>query len=160
MLPRKNATELRSGEAPANLHVMANSSAVQRATNLIQDRGGVTPARVAIFAALLTAERPLSHQDLGAQLEARAIDRVTLYRVLDWLVQQDLAHRIVDADGVWHFAASVDKARFEHVHFHCQGCGRFYCLPDTPTPGARLPRGFIAKEKALVIDGFCAGCRA
>lgn len=140
---------------------MKNSNAAQqRATNLIQARGGVTPARVAILAALLTADRPLCHHDIAVQLEPRAIDRVTLYRVLDWLMQQDLAHRIVDADGVWHFAASVDKARFEHGHFHCQGCGRFYCLPDTPTPAARLPRGFVVKEKTLVIGGFCAGCHA
>lgn len=139
---------------------MANTGVAQRrATDLMQDRGGATPARISILTALLAAERPLTHQEIGARLKQRAMDRVTLYRVLDWLVQQGLAHRVVDADGVWHFAASVDQARLEHVHFHCHRCGQFYCLPDTPAPGARLPRGFVAKEKDLVINGFCAGCR-
>lgn len=140
--------------------MVSSDVARQRATNLIYDHGGVTPARVAILAVLLAAERPLRHQEIAARLRQRATDRVTLYRVLDWLLQQGLAHRLADAEGVWHFAASVDKTQAEHAHFHCHRCGQFYCLADTPAPAARLPRGFIAQEKDLVINGFCAGCRA
>lgn len=126
-----------------------------RAISLIGPRGA-TPARIAVYATLLAAERPRSHVDI--QRELPLLDRVTVYRVLDWLVHEGLAHRVVDATGIWHFAPSVDQARSEHAHFHCDRCGQFYCLTETPAPRLTLPPGFIGKKRGLVIGGTCAGC--
>ena len=55
-----------------------------------------TPARQAILTLLLDADNALSHQDIHELLKARnePFDRVTLYRVLDWLVAQKLAHKL------------------------------------------------------------------
>ncbi|MBK8768121.1 MAG: hypothetical protein IPM01_27380 [Burkholderiaceae bacterium] len=51
----------------------------------------VTYPRVRVFAELLQAHEALSHLDLQRRIEheshAEPIDRVTLYRVLEWLVE-------------------------------------------------------------------------
>lgn len=131
------------------------ATARDRAISLIDSRRA-TPARIAVYAALLAAERPRSHVEV--QRELPRLDRVTVYRVLDWLVREGLAHRVVDAAGIWHFAPSVDRSRAEHAHFHCDRCGQFYCLTETPAPRLTLPPGFVGKDKGLVIGGTCAGC--
>ncbi len=55
----------------------------------------VTPARLAVLATLLDSPRALSHHDVEVRIGAKSehFDRVTLYRVLEWLVAQGLAHK-------------------------------------------------------------------
>ena len=55
---------------------------------------------------LIASDRALSHAEIEAQLVHTGLDRVTLYRVLDWLVERSLAHRVGTAGG----AAGVERA--------------------------------------------------
>ena len=81
-----------------------------------------TEARRRTLETLLKAERPLSHAEIEAQLATRgALDRVTLYRVLDWLVARGLVHKIEGHDRVWRFSATVADA-LGHAHFCCTVC--------------------------------------
>jgi len=119
----------------------------------------VTPARVRVLAALLRRGEAASHHELERDLAADAIDRVTLYRVLDWLVGQGLAHRISSADRTWRFTAA-DRRHDTHAHFHCNRCGRVLCLDELKTPRlpAAMPRGFQAEGMEVTVTGVCAGC--
>jgi Fur family transcriptional regulator, ferric uptake regulator len=120
-----------------------------------------TPARIAVLQLLGQAERALSHRDVEEALQA-GFDRVTLYRVLDWLVESGLAHRVAEADRVFRFsiAAHSDVPHQKHAHFRCEACGKVFCLEDIPTPTPVLPNGFSSKAVDYCITGQCARCDA
>lgn len=126
----------------------------------------LTPARRAVLDILLAAPSALTHQEVArAALETgRALDRVTLYRVLDWLVEQGMAHKIAAEDRVWRFnAAPRDDANapdgHAHAHFQCRVCGRLYCLDELrAAPVYSLPPGFTCEQAELTLRGVCANC--
>jgi Fur family ferric uptake transcriptional regulator len=117
----------------------------------------VTPSRVRVLASLLQAERALSHHELESRLAP--IDRVTLYRVLDWLVENGVAHRVSGTDRVWRFGIA-GRAHDAHAHFQCNVCGKVLCLADTPTRGVpvQVPRGYRSEGVELTVKGLCADC--
>ncbi|UXY15676.1 transcriptional repressor [Chitiniphilus purpureus] len=117
----------------------------------------ITPWRVKVLAVLMAAHRPLSHLDVLAELESGA-DRVTVYRVLEWLTEVGLAHKLSGDDRVWRF--SVTPVPHSHAHFHCQVCGRFFCLEEVSTDlPVSLPSGFAAQALEITVKGICADCR-
>ena len=117
----------------------------------------VTRARVAVIGVLLSARQALSHQEVEAHLAGQHIDRVTVYRVLDWLVEAGLAHRIVAADRTWRFMADR-KRHGNHAHFLCNACGKMLCLDQPPAARMGLPRGFRSQSIELTVRGLCASC--
>jgi Fur family ferric uptake transcriptional regulator len=150
---------------PAYLdHLPAAESAI-RATG---ER--LTQPRVAVMACLLASGRAASHLDVaGALADHHAVDRVTVYRVLEWLVNQGIAHRIAGDDRVWRFminpppvsatAAVKAAAHHHHAHFTCEACGQTFCLDKAaPKVDVKLPRGFRTSEIDLVVRGRCAAC--
>ncbi len=131
---------------------------------MIRRHGGrLTPARSRVLEALLAAPRALTHGELEQQLAAPdPLDRVTLYRVLDWLVQEGLAHKIAGEDRVWRFNASLSEnptRAHHHAHFRCTRCGRVFCLESLSTAFAlNLPDGFRADAVELTVAGNCPEC--
>ncbi|MEN3110913.1 Fur family transcriptional regulator [Uliginosibacterium paludis] len=119
----------------------------------------VTPARLAVLGLLERAEQALSHREIEEALSS-GFDRVTLYRVLDWLVESGLGHRVTDAERVFRFsiASPANAAHGEHAHFRCEACGKVFCLDDVPVPTAPLPAGFSGKAVEYCITGQCARC--
>lgn len=119
-----------------------------------------TPARVAVLRLLRGAERALSHHDIESALAEAGFDRVTLYRVLDWLVAGGLAHRTIDTQRVFRFSVAADDApsHAAHAHFRCEACGRVYCLADVLISAPALPAGFSAHTLEFSVTGKCAGC--
>lgn len=120
----------------------------------------VTRARVEVLTVLLEAERALSHHEVETRIgRAVAVDRVTVYRVLDWLSREGLAHRIVAEDRVWRYNASEHAHAHAHAHFQCARCGTVVCLDelDEPSP-VSVPKGFVLHEVTLTAKGFCATC--
>lgn len=136
---------------------MKQSRHPDEAIRLIELRGAtVTAARVQVLSMLLAAESAQSHHALMELAAAgRPLDRVTLYRVLDWLVAQQLAHSITGQDRVRRF--SVAHAHDGHAHFECGRCGRLFCLPEAAVLPA-TPPGFHARSVELTVHGQCADC--
>lgn len=119
-----------------------------------------TPARVAVLDILLAAPAALTHQEIehAARDRGLAADRVTLYRVLDWLVAKGLAHKIAGEDRVWRFNA-MDQEGHGHAHFHCTGCGQVFCLDAlTPSFALALPPGYRFEHAELTLQGLCPRC--
>jgi Fur family transcriptional regulator, ferric uptake regulator len=98
-----------------------------------------TKVRIKVLASLLGANRAFSHQDVqDAFVE---LDRVTLYRALDCLIDAGLAHRIAGDDRIFRYSAGTDLAdrqtaspaeprqrQHQHGHFKCTRCARIFCL--------------------------------
>lgn len=130
----------------------------QQARDRLSTRGArITKARCAVLAALLAADRPLSHHDLERQLEDLC-DRVTLYRVLAWLVEEKLAHRVSGENRVWRFNADHSSDHGHgHAHFHCNGCGAVFCMEAKARVPA-VPDGFQLEAAELILRGLCREC--
>jgi Fur family transcriptional regulator, ferric uptake regulator len=128
----------------------------------IRSKGArATHGRIRILSILKAAPSPLSHADIENLLaKAREeIDKVTLYRVLDWLVDAGFALKSLDTRGVFcYMAADENKNHARHVHFRCIACGGVYCL-DTPVPHPpKLPSGFHLTRMNMDIQGECGHC--
>jgi len=121
----------------------------------------MTAPRVQVLGAMLAANRVLSHHDIEAMLGAARLDRVTLYRVLDWLVEEGLAHRIAGPDRVWRFSVT-GEAHETHAHFQCNRCGTVLCLEELSARklAVQLPRGCRPERMELTVTGLCAQCPA
>lgn len=118
-----------------------------------------TEARRRTLEVLFSVEHPLSHTEIEAKLATRgALDRVTLYRVLDWLVATGLVHKIEGHDRVWRFSATAVDA-LGHAHFCCTDCNKVYCLTGIkPVFALSLPPGFRLGEADLSLRGTCPDC--
>lgn len=117
-----------------------------------------TAARVIVLDVLLSADHALSHSEIERAVETThdVVERVTLYRVLDWLVTQKLAHKVVGADRVWRFNATPTA---DHAHFNCTRCGQIYCLENlTPAVALTLPEGFSLQHADVAVQGLCPHC--
>jgi Fur family ferric uptake transcriptional regulator len=109
---------------------------------------------------MLGAGRALTHNEIEARLDARrGINRVTVYRVLEWLTNHNLAHKIAGEDRVWRFTVQEGGHSGHHPHFVCNGCGRVLCLADSAhRPEPVLPVGFEPTEVELTVKGLCDAC--
>ena len=142
-----------------------HSSRATQAVALIRQSGSrLTSSRSAVLSLLLGADHAMTHQEITDALSAALpVDRVTIYRVLDWLVEQGLAHRIARDDRVWRFSVSREphaRTDHQHAHFACKQCGQTFCLDSVPAKVAvKLPAGYQSEAVELTIRGVCEHCR-
>ncbi|SBT03068.1 Fe2+/Zn2+ uptake regulation protein [Candidatus Accumulibacter aalborgensis] len=117
-----------------------------------------TPARIRVLLLLRAAPAALTHHEIEQALGDRMLDRVTLYRVLDWLVVRGLAHRSTDAQRAFRFSAAAAGEHGAHTHFRCDDCGRVFCLDSAPPAAPSLPAGFSLSRIEFDLRGRCAEC--
>lgn len=132
----------------------------QQAESLIRDTGArLTRPRTRVLTFLLLQNRPLTHHEIHERLPGETIDTVTLYRVLEWLTENGLAHRIGGADQVWRFSVNAGQQDHEHAHFQCTNCESVTCFNDMPLPRrVKMPAGFMSQEVDFLIKGTCPRC--
>ena len=114
----------------------------------------------------MAADHAISHLDVVDLLaKHHPMDRVTVYRVLEWLVTMGIAHRIAGDDRVWRFMLTAGKpigkakAHKQHAHFTCNDCGQIFCLDEVPQKlPVKVPAGFKTIDIDLKLRGQCAHC--
>jgi Fur family ferric uptake transcriptional regulator len=138
---------------------MSNTTA--QVLNLLQHtQGRITPIRLRILELLLQSPTAISHLELEqlAQQTGIEADRVTLYRTLDWLVEQGLAHKITGVDRVSRYNA-LAEFNAPHAHFACERCKQVFCLERIqPAVLFTLPTGFKLNQVDITLTGQCANC--
>ncbi|SDC38177.1 Fur family transcriptional regulator, ferric uptake regulator [Cupriavidus sp. YR651] len=154
--------------APANGAPLPGTTLDAAEERLRQLGARVTQPRVAILACLIDAEDAMTHQAVIDRLPADGeVDRVTVYRVLDWLVDQGLAQKRAGNDRVFRFAlveheAARAEVHRQHSHFHCTRCDRTFCLEaaglPAPSVTPKVPSGFAVEHVELTVNGVCAEC--
>ena len=130
---------------------------------LLEQRGlEATPRRAAVVDALaLLDHAPSAPELLDAVRHSVQLDKVTLYRTLDLLVEVGLVRRHAGGDSVFRYCLVADTAPVPHPHFFCTRCKRMSCLPalDMPLADAlQLPAGQRAERIELRVDGICPTC--
>jgi len=138
-------------------HPLSSAAAAEQ----IRSTGArATPARIRVLHLLRSAPAALTHGEIELALGGVAIDRVTLYRVLDWLAASGLAHKNADAGRIYRFSSAAAGEHQTHIHFRCEDCGGVFCLDAAPPPAPSLPTGFFLSRMDFDLRGRCAGCGA
>ncbi|OGR38260.1 MAG: hypothetical protein A2051_13455 [Desulfovibrionales bacterium GWA2_65_9] len=131
------------------------------------ERCGVsaTENRLLVLRALSGADHPQTSQtpqtplELLAQLSGR-MNRVTLYRILDLLVERGVAARHNAGERAFRYCLGQGVAG--HSHFHCTRCGQTQCLDSRLLePGlSRILSGLPMRVEMaeVTLGGVCEGC--
>ena len=106
---------------------------------------------------------PLSAGDIYKTLaRSTSINRVTVYRILDLLVDRGVIERISTGGRAFYYGLAPNEHHQSHPHFYCTSCGQMDCLdPESLSvetdPLWKTFPGRIEKVEVRV-DGVCKNC--
>lgn len=118
-----------------------------------------TVAKTQIYSVLKASKAALSHSEILTAVDGLC-DRVTVYRILDRLLEEGLIHKVVNMDGIHKFAAChncTDHPHHNHIHFSCERCKTVTCLEDVE-PVFNLPEKYRMHQVNFTVSGLCAQC--
>lgn len=145
---------------------------------LIDKKLRPTKARIAVLNVLAQTNSALSHSEILDKLPPqKEFDRVTIYRVLDWLTKYQLIHKISAGNRAWKFqltspplqkivSASKKTSLFAnpshaHAHLLCRQCGSVTCVHEV---APKFTQQVLDKYHVESIDihfkGLCLECAA
>ena len=122
-----------------------------------------TDNRVRVLEVIGNNSFPLSAKDILNTLErSSSINRVTVYRILDLLVDHGVAERISTGGRAFYYGLAPNNNHAPHPHFYCKNCGQMDCLsPESLSVDMdALLKTFPGQiEKVEVrVDGICKNC--
>ena len=122
-----------------------------------------TPNRLRVLEVVGDNNCPLSAGDIYKTLErSSSINRVTVYRILDRLVDQGVVDRLSTGGRAAYYGLAPNEHHQPHPHFYCKVCGQMDCLNpeslsvETDAIQKTFP-GRIDKVEVRV-DGICKNC--
>jgi len=87
------------------------------------------------------------------------ISIATVYRNLEWLVENGYAQKIESGGRQKRFDGTIQP----HYHIECRGCGRVDDLPLTPVEAlnsrAEECSGYAITSHSILFTGYCPLCR-
>lgn len=122
-----------------------------------------TANRLGVLEVLGSNSYPLSAADIFNTLERTGtINRVTVYRILDLLVDRGLAERLSTGGRAFCYGLAPNAHHRPHPHFYCKACGRMDCLnPDSlkvDTDALRKTFPGQIDKVEVRVDGICKNC--
>ena len=145
------------GRCTANAMAHAEALCAERAQRL-------TPSRRLVLEALASSHKPIGAYEIIGRLADRGPRPapITVYRALDFLVENGLVHRIESRNA---FVACINshESGTMVVFLICERCGAVGEAPsvavaDTLVAAARSA-GFTPKTPVIEITGVCSHCR-
>nr|WP_227672687.1 transcriptional repressor [Komagataeibacter sp. FXV3] len=131
----------------------------------------LTEIRRLVLGLVLAADRPLGAYDLLEQIRTtrgRPVAPPTVYRALDFLMEQGLIHKIERLSAFAGCRHMLESGHGCHGHVHaaqfliCSKCGRVTELDDPHILKALLEvtraRGFSVRQTTIEAEGLCAAC--
>ena len=159
-----------NGQATCCAHASARAEqaplALARAQELCRARGErLTPIRSLVLLALYTDHRPLSAYELIERLagnDGQKRAAVSVYRALDFLITQGLAHRIESRNAFT--ACPLEHGPEDLVLFMiCTQCGGVDEMhaPEIAQALDQIAQrqSFAPQMRMLELSGLCAHCR-
>lgn len=119
-----------------------------------------TGPRVVILRVLLDAGRPLTQDQIAAELAPAIPNKVTIYRALESFCEAGLVHKAFIHQRAVHFELA-DKCTEKqcHPHFTCSKCGVTQCLTKLSFPLVKgLNKGFVVHRQQVRLEGLCPRC--
>ena len=151
--------------APGHDHGRCTADAIEHAENVCKVRAQkLTPIRRQVLQALLSSHRPLGAYEVIDEL-AKSMPRpapITVYRALEFLMENGLVHRIESRNAFLACAHDHDEAAMV-AFLICERCGLVGEVPAAPvaqslTASARST-GFTPRMSIVEITGVCAHCQ-
>jgi Fur family zinc uptake transcriptional regulator len=151
--------------APDHDHGRCTADAIAHAEQVCAKRAQkFTPIRRQVLQALLSSHRPLGAYEVIDEL-AKSMPRpapITVYRALDFLMENGLVHRIESRNAF--LACAHDHDETSMVAFLiCDHCGSVGEIPAAPVAqslnAAARASGFAPKLSVVEIAGTCAHCQ-
>lgn len=134
--------------------------------NLLETAGlDATRNRIDVLEVIGVNKYPLTAMDIYRTIErSHAINRVTVYRILDLLVEKKIVERLSAGGRAAHFGMAPNKYHAAHPHFYCTHCGQMDCLnPEALDISSKnLQKTFPGEIERIEIrvDGICRKCLA
>lgn len=119
-----------------------------------------TIAKTEIFNLISRSEVALSHSEIQKSLDGLC-DRVTIYRVLERLVEEGLIHKVATIEGVVKYAechtCSTEEHHHNHIHFSCEQCHTVTCIENVE-PVFQIPEKYKVRNVNFTLSGVCPEC--
>ena len=137
---------------------------MQTPSDILKKHGlSITEARKKIAALFLDTNGALEHADIE-KATGENFDRATVYRTLQSFVDKGIIHTIPTIDNTILYALCKNNCEDghhhdNHVHFVCDDCSKTVCLEQVAVPDVKLPKGFIPKQKTMLVNGVCDDCQ-
>jgi len=133
--------------------------------NKLLERGGLapTPNRLKILEVVGNNNSPLNAQEIFEILiRNNKINRVTVYRILDLLVEKGIVKRLSGGGRSFHYGLAPNDNHQPHPHFYCKQCGNMECLsPQSLTldmEPLNLTFPGMIDDVEVCLDGTCKNC--
>ena len=133
-------------------------------TSLLEASGlASTSKRLQVLEVIGNNNSPLSAQQIFDTLQRTAnINRVTVYRILDLLVDSELVDRINGGGRSFVYGLAPNDNHPAHPHFYCKNCGNLECLnPESLNVDMQsMERTFpgLIENVEVRVDGVCKNC--
>ena len=146
-------------------HARCISEALERADQLCAERSvRLTPLRRRVLEQIWQSHEAIKAYDLIGRLSSadHTVKPPTVYRALDFLLEQGLIHRIESLNG---FVGCDRPHKVHESHLLiCRRCGRVSECGDDGVKRAlnreAERQGFLAEEHIVEIRGLCSRCRS
>ncbi len=152
---------------PGHDHAPCSAATLSRAERVCEERGiRLTPIRRQVLEALAATHAPIGAYELIERLpdkDGRRHAPITVYRALDFLLENGLAHRIESKNAF--IACPHDHAGSEVIVFLiCEQCGSVgeavsHAVRDALASTAEAA-DFTTRAQVIEIAGTCRHCRA
>ena len=151
--------------APEHDHDVCVADSLAQAEQSCRDQGvRLTPQRRAVLEILLGQHVPLGAYDIMDRVDwgARRPAPVQIYRALDFLIEQGLAHRISSLNA---FTACCRPDKPHGAQFLiCRRCHAVAEMTDDGIDaailGAAARSGFAVDKRVVEVTGLCPHCAA
>ena len=133
-------------------------------SNFLEASGlGHTPNRQRVLEVIGNNSSPLSAQQIFDTLSRTdTINRVTVYRILELLVDNGLVDRINGGGRSFVYGLAPNENHPAHPHFYCKSCGNLECLnPQSLNVDLQhMQRTFagLIENVEVRVDGVCKNC--
>ena len=118
-----------------------------------------TTTQEAVLKLLVDSNKAMSQDAIEKRIDI-AINRATIYRILNRFCDDGTLHRIVADDGKQYFAFCVKcddkKLPEQHFHFRCTNCETIECLPSAVH--FSIPKGYDVEHVNCILTGLCNEC--
>lgn len=150
-------------QAPEHDHGQCVSKALDTAEQLCVGRGvQLTPIRHQVLSLIWESHKAVKAYELLDRFKPlkNAAKPATIYRALDFLIEQGLIHRVESLNAF--VGCSCSSHRHEQLLLICKQCHEVEERPATEVMSS-LSREikqarFIAHSKAIEIQGVCKNC--
>lgn len=145
-------------------HGRCINDAMARAHQLCKSNGArLTPVRQRVLELIWQSHQPLGAYQLLEQLAKEGFNSAppTIYRALEFLLEQGLAHRITSLNAFT--GCSHPGCNHQGYFLICRSCGGAEELPTDlltePLKQQVSRRGFLVESETVELTGLCPNCQ-